>query len=136
MLLPEDKEFITLLIQGSNAKIEALNDLTNEKIDGINARLDKLNGRTAKTEDKVEQSIKDRLIHNETLKGEIKRLETLINTNEANHPLICPQAPRLTKLETENFTKKEIKKFMIQTITITGVVVTIIFTIGKLFFGL
>ena len=78
-LTPEDKQYLDLLIQGVNAKSEFRSDILEEKIDGINTRLDKINGRVFKTEEKIDGAIQERSANREHQRSESERLDKRID---------------------------------------------------------
>lgn len=138
-LTNDDKEFIQLMIAGVKAELKFNQDITNEKLDGVNSRLDKLNGRVYKTEEAISGAIQERSANREHQRSESERLDKKIDEVSKVHILNCPQSQELKhikdkvlEIEKENFGKKEIIKFIVGGISIASVIILIILNLEKL----
>jgi hypothetical protein len=128
----EIKEYIKDCIMGVNARLDSrfeiidlklgiMSDNFDDKLNQVNIHLEKQNGRIGKSE----KVLSDFLIEKAK---ELQKHED----DDKHRPLSCPHANRIQQLETENITKKEIKKYIISTIVITSVITGTIFSLIKI----
>lgn len=116
----EDREFITLLIQGSNAKSEYQFDILNNRLEKVEKHLEKQNGRIGKGEEAISMALEERAKNREHQRSESERIDNKIDNMAKNHVLDCPQnnvlqeiKKNIIELEKESFSKKEMKKMLI-----------------------
>jgi len=123
-LTNEDKELITLLMQGHTARIESSYDIIDSKLDGINERLDKINGRINKHDEQIQEALIER-----------SRFREEYKSNNTNHVLNCPVAPKVRILEDNALSSKAVKGWLYLSVGVTAAVITVIFTLFKLITG-
>lgn len=109
----EVKEMLHEILSGYQALNESQNYIVVEKLNGINCRLDVLNGKTQKTIDRVID----------------------LEKSEVLHPLTCPNLNRIRTLEDNQLSTKAIKKWIVGSIAITGGIMSILFIIFKIVEG-
>jgi hypothetical protein len=127
----EIKELLQLYLTNLNGQTQSKFDIIDVKLDSIQQQVTKANGRTGKLEETVSEILKQNALDKQ---NNINQHENLVNEikNQIN---TCPINKRVETLEVKSLTKEEVKKKMIQTITITSMVSGIIFGILKLIFG-
>lgn len=140
MTQEEKNEFKQILhdhVAGIVAQNEAKNDIIIYKLDTLEISQMEIKKSLDFTNGKIGKAIID--IHNlETENQLIKQQQEYIVTKEkqdlVEHTLACPNKDRIKTLENENFTKKEMKKMMIQGISVIGILATILVSLQKLLF--
>jgi hypothetical protein len=127
----EIKELLQLYLTNLNGQTQSKFDIIDVKLDSIQQQVTKANGRTGKLEETVSEILKQNALDKQ---NNINQHENLVHEikNQIN---TCPINKRVETLEVKSLTKEEVKKKMIQTITITSMVSGIIFGILKLIFG-
>lgn len=138
----------------TNEDVILFKDLINSKFTGLDSvlksiddHLKHINGSVAEHDKDIRQALVERsgnrqsqLDHlriTEEIDKRLKILEEKVISLEKiniNHVNICPQAPRIKLLEDEVIKSQATKMFVVKTVSITALVVTIIWTIYKLFF--
>jgi hypothetical protein len=127
----EIKELLQLYLTNLNGQTQSKFDIIDVKLDSIQQQVTKANGRTGKLEETVSEILKQNALDKQ---NNINQHENLVHEikNQIN---TYPINKRVETLEVKSLTKEEVKKKMIQTITITSMVSGIIFGILKLIFG-
>ena len=127
----ELKEILQLYLTNVNGQTQSKFDIIDVKLDSIQQQVTKANGRTGKLEETVSEILKQNALEKQK---NINQHENLVHElkNQIN---TCPINKRVETLEVQSLTKEEVKKKMIQTITITSMVSGIVFGILKLIFG-
>ena len=100
----ELKELLHDYIKGVIAREDAKFDIIDFKLDSIKEQTTRTNGRVTRLEEK-----------------------------ESNHILNCPIAPKVRVLEDQQLSTRSVKVWLFTAVSITGVVVTIIFAVFKMF---
>ena len=116
--LKEIKELLNAHFSANNARLESRIDLIDYKLDSINNHLEKQNGRISKSELAISEFITKFAILENNDKDYLK-----------NRVVTCPQINRITAVEQDIVTKKEIKKYFVSTIGIIVALLTILTTI-------
>ena len=106
---------LKITIQGYSARVDAQNTITNNRLQTIDEKLCKQNGRVGKLED---ESIKRN--------GVVQEFHSFKESYKD-----VPQ--QIRKLEDESLSSKSIKKWIIATITLTATITGIIFTVLNYF---
>ena len=117
----QDKAFFTQLLLTHSAEVQGKFDVINVKLESIIEQTTKTNGRVNKLEYKTIPEINEKI--------------SKISLNEINHVVNCPQLSRLKVLEDNLTSQKSIKKFLITTVTLSGIISGIIYGLIKLFTG-
>ena len=128
----EIKEYIKECIMGVNArldsrfdlldqKIENMDERVEDKLESINKHLEKQNGRIGKAEEVIAAAIEERAKNRQQQSDYIR-----------DRVYTCPQLPLLHQLKQENISRKEIKRYIITTITIISIITGIIVGVSKL----
>ena len=115
--LNQIKEILKAHLTANNARIESQFDLIDLKLDSINEHLSRQNGRLGKAELAISEFVTKIAVD---------------DTEKKNRLSTCPQSNRITKIETELITKKEIKKYIVGGIGVIGILLTIFVTIINL----
>lgn len=110
-LSADDKEFIKLLI-----------DPVCEQVKGVNNRLDKLNGKVADHEKKIHEVLIERASNRQMQKDNIENREDT-----------CPHFERMTAMEDNIKNMKSVKRFIVQTVSSTAAIFSILWIIYKIF---
>lgn len=137
-LTPEDKELITLLMQGHTARMESSYEIINTKLDGINSRLDKLNGRVYKAEEQINSAIQERGANRQKQEDYFNKIadhEKKLNNLEVasiTHNLNCPVMPKLRILEDSQLTNKAVKRWVFLAVGMTATIIGAIFSLLKI----
>ena len=96
----EDKD-MQLITQ----RFDAITTNMNTQFAGVNARLDKINGRVGKTEDEIRQAMVEREGNRQKQEDYFKQIDELyvkveeIDKKEQNHVSICPVSPKLGDMD-------------------------------------
>lgn len=106
---------LKITIQGYSARVDAQSTITNNRLQNIDEKLCKQNGRVGKLED---ESIKRN--------GVVQEFHSFKESYKD-----VPQ--QIRKLEDESLSSKSIKKWIIATITLTATITGIIFTVLNYF---
>lgn len=106
---------LKILVQGYSARVDAQNTITNNRLQTIDEKLCKQNGRVGKLEDES-----------------IKRNE-VVQEFHAFKESYKDVPQQIRKLEDESLSSKSIKKWIIATITLTATITGIIFTVLNYF---
>jgi len=115
----ENSEFQLL-----SQQITALQTMTHAQFINVNDRLDKINGKVAHHEEQITEALIERAQNREQQR------------NQANvHVINCPVKPRVEALEKESISTKAVKSWILASVGVTGIVVTIIFALFKIFTG-
>lgn len=124
-LTKEDKQLIREMLMdtmtGVHARTEAQFTIIDNKLDGINTHLSKLNSKVASHEKRLNES--------DTIHAVEKANE---ENNDKNRAQNCPHLSRLESLETSRRIKIGIKEFLIGTLSIAIMVLTITYTTMKI----
>jgi len=110
----EMREMLHEILSGYQALNESQYTVMDVKLDGINKRLDTLNGKTQKTVERVE----------------------VLEKAEALHTVTCPNLTRIRTIEDNQLSVKSVKTWVISSVGIASLVVGIIFVIFKMVTGL
>jgi hypothetical protein len=104
----EVREMLHEILSGYQALNESQYTVMDVKLDGINKRLDVLNGKTQKTVDRVETLEKAEIVHYTA----------------------CPHAPkindRIRQIEDNQLTTKSIRNWVLSTVAITSTIIGVI----------
>lgn len=124
-LSKEDREQIREIIQdcvtGINARVESQYTVLNTKVDGINLRLDKVNGNILRHQQEIEQ------IKTNAAVG--RQAEKDYDENRASN---CPHLPRIQTLETDKRVKLGIKEFVVGIVGMIAILVGVAFSTIKI----
>lgn len=104
-------------------------------LEGINDRLKTINGRVGKHDTEIMNLIKQQIkTEDELVRHSDKHQDLSGKLREALkvHIETCPQEKRITKLENENITRKEVKRENRRLITLTSAAFGLILTVYKL----
>ncbi len=140
MTQEEKNEFKQILhdhVAGIVAQNEAKNDIIIYKLDQLQIDQLEIKKSVDFTNGKIGAAILD--IHklqtdNQLIKQQQEHIVTKEKSDLVEHSLSCPNIGRIKTLENENFTKKEMKKMMIQGISVIGILAAILTAIQKLVF--
>jgi hypothetical protein len=114
-------------------------DTVERLLNGVNTRLDSLNGKVYAHENQIQEALGERKLNREKQKEVADKVEELeVRTNllektEITHVINCPQAPKIRVLEDNQLTSKAIKKWIVASIAVTGTVMSILWIIIKLY---
>lgn len=129
----EISELISLNMIGLNARVESKYDIIDSKLDGVHKRLDVINGSVQRHEKQINEALNERGSNRQWQLDEFKRLETKLESGDNNHSINCPHKEKIQKLETENITRKEVKKANRYLLIGISILLGIFLTIQKLF---
>ena len=121
-------------------QIKGLGTLMNAQFLGVNERLDKINGTVQKHDDAITGALVERSANRQKQEDyfmEIDDMEkrvTEMEKIEVNHILNCPVSPKLRILEDNMLSQKSIKKWILLSISTTGVVMAIIWILVQIYF--
>lgn len=117
----ELKEFITLTMQGANARHEADFKIIDLKLDGVHQRLDKINGSVQKHQIEIDEikSLRD------------KRYQQMDDETKMREKS-CPQLQRIQNLETDRSIRFSMRQGLIMLITVISLLVGTSYTIIKI----
>jgi hypothetical protein len=114
----EIKDFIHTAMIGYVARVEAQNEITNNRLGAIDAHLTKQNGRIGKAEEAIALALQERAANRQKQEdyfSEIDDLDdrlTIVEGKEAGHVQNCPNVDKIRKLEDESLSNASVKKFM------------------------
>lgn len=97
-----------------NSRFDGIEKLVN----GVNTRLDRLNGKVFEHESIIQEAIGERKQNREVQKAnadKVQELETRVNLMEKleiTHTINCPVAPKVRLIEDSMLQQKSVKKFM------------------------
>ena len=120
-----------------NSRFDGIVSLLN----GVNSRLDNINGKVYAHENQIQEALGERKVNRENQKkvsdkvDELEIRTALLEKDTISRIIKCPVAPRVQVLENESITNKAVKKFM--TYMFTGGVALggLIVALLKLIFG-
>lgn len=121
-------------------QIKGFTTLMNAQFRGVNERLDKINGKVQKHDEQITQALVERGANRQKQEDyftEIDDMEkriTAVEEKEASHTIICPNIPKIRAIEDNQLSNKTIKKWMIGSITITGIVSGILWILIQIYF--
>ena len=121
-------------------QIKALTTLTSAQFMNVNERLDKINGKVARHDDAITQSLIERsnLQHKtseqDTCIDEIYDRLADVEKKEANHVLACPNVNKIRALEDNQLETKSVKKWIVGSVATTGIVMSILWILFQIYF--
>jgi len=121
-------------------QIKGLSVLMTTQFGNINSRLDKINGKVQDHEQAITQALVERGANRQKQEdyfSEIDDIEKRVGEMEkieVQHILNCPVSPKLRVLEDNMLTQKSIKRWVLLSISTTGVVMGIIWILIQIYF--
>lgn len=134
----EIKEYIHDALAGYMARVDSQNEITNHRLSTINDHLQRQNGRISKAEQAIAMALEERSAnrmqqsqYRESVDELEKKVSDLI-LKETTHSINCPNAPRIRAIEDNLLSVKSVKKWIVGTISVVGVLMSIIFILFKI----
>lgn len=114
----EFKEYIHTMLAGYQARVEAQNSITNNRLEAIDNHLLRQNGRVSKAEEAIALALQERAGNRQKQEDYFMQIDNLderlteVEKKENQHVITCPNIEKIRKLEDENLSNKSVKKFM------------------------